>query len=63
MLIVCIDDSHEMQSLISLKKKKNNSSYIALRKQAYSNILKILPSKNENFQIQILIFFIFLLET
>ena len=24
-----------------------------LRKQAYSNILKILPSKNENFQIKI----------
>ena len=28
----------------------------ALRKQAYSNILKILPPKNENFQIKILIF-------
>ena len=27
-----------------------------LRKQAYSNILKILPSKIENFQIKILIF-------
>ena len=34
-----------------------------LRKQAYSNILKILPPKNENFQIKILIFFIFLLKT
>ena len=30
-----------------------------LRKQAYSNILKILPPKNENFEIKILIFFIF----
>ena len=29
-----------------------------LRKQAYSNILKILPPKTENFQIKILIFFI-----
>ena len=28
-----------------------------LRKQAYSNILKILPPKNENFQIKLLIFF------
>ena len=26
--------------------------YCALRKHAYSNILKILPSKNENFQIK-----------
>ena len=30
---------------------------LALRKQAYSNILKILPPKTENFQIKILIFF------
>ena len=29
----------------------------ALWKQAYLNILKILPPKNENFQIKILIFF------
>ena len=28
-----------------------------LRKYAYSNVLKILPPKNENFQIKILIFF------
>ena len=34
----------------------------ALRKHAYSNILYILPPKNENFQIKILIFFIFLLK-
>ena len=33
-----------------------------LRKRAYSNILKILPPKNEKFQIKILIFFIFLLK-
>ena len=36
---------------------------VALRKHAYSNILKILPPKNENFQINIQIFFIFLLKT
>ena len=35
-----------------------------LRKHAYSNILKISPSKTESFQIKILIFFfIFLLKT
>ena len=31
----------------------------SLRKHAYSHILKILPSKNENVQIKILIFFMF----
>ena len=31
--------------------------HYALRKHAYSNILKILPPKNEIFQIKILIFF------
>ena len=36
---------------------------IALRKHAYSNILKISPPKTESFQIKILIFFIFLLKT
>ena len=38
---------------------------ITLRKQAYSNILKILLPKNENFQIKIRIFFfvLFLLKT
>ena len=36
--------------------------WILLRKQAYSNILKILLSKIENFQTKILIFFIFLLK-
>ena len=35
----------------------------SLRKHAYSNIVKNLPPKNENFQIKILIFFIFLLKT
>ena len=33
------------------------------RKHAYSYILKILLPKNENFQIKILIFFMFLLKT
>ena len=35
----------------------------SLRKQAYSNILNILPPKNENFQIKIRIFFLVLLKT
>ena len=34
-----------------------------LRKHAYSNILKILPPKNENFQIKFFYIFIFLLKT
>ena len=34
---------------------------VTLRKQAYSNIVKILPPENENFQIEILLYFIFLL--
>ena len=35
----------------------------SLRKHAYSNILKILPPNNENFQTKILIFFKCLLKT
>ena len=36
----------------------NDQTYVkSLRKQAYSNILKILPSKIENFQIKTDIFF------
>ena len=35
----------------------------SLRKHAYSNILKIWPPKTENFQIKILILFLFLLKT
>ena len=38
------------------------SSFPFIRKQAYSNMLKILPPKNENFQIKNLILFIFLLK-
>ena len=34
----------------------NGQVYESLRKQAYSNMLKILPPKNENFRIKILIF-------
>ena len=37
-------------------------SFILLQKQAYSNILKVLP-KSESFQNKMLIFFIFLLKT
>ena len=33
-------------------------SFVALRKHAYSNILKISPPKTESFQIKTLIFFI-----
>ena len=36
---------------------------LALGKPAYSNIMKVLPPKNENFQRKMLIFFIFLLKT
>ena len=38
---------------------QNNNYYIcmSLRKHAYSNILKILPPKNENFQIKCFYFF------
>ena len=34
---------------------------LSLRNHAYSNILKMFPPKNENFQIKILIFLLFLL--
>ena len=43
--------------------KGNLLSSQSLRKHAYSNILKILPPKTENFQIKILTFFLFLLKT
>ena len=49
--------------LLTWDHKVQNSSQDSLRKQAYSNILKILRPKNKNVQIQILIFFIFLLKT
>ena len=38
--------------LLSTLSKDEKSFCSALRKQAYSNILKILPPKNENFQIK-----------
>ena len=40
-----------------------NGGHDPLQKQAYSNILKILPPKNEYFQIKTWIFFIFQLKT
>ena len=43
--------------------KHGKKSGSALRKHAYSNILKISPPKNERSQINILIFFLFLLKT
>ena len=36
---------------------------VSLRQHAYSNILKILQPKTENFQTKIMIFFLFLLKT
>ena len=39
------------------KKKTNIPHFVTLRKHTYSNILKISPTKTENFQIKILIFF------
>ena len=42
-------------------KRVSTFSYITTR--GYSNILEILPPKNEKFHIKILIFFIFLLKT
>ena len=42
---------------------KASELFNTLRKQAYSNILKILPPKTGNFQIKIWIFFLFLLKT
>ena len=36
---------------------------ITFQKEAFSNILKILPPKNKNFEIKLLIIFIFLLKT
>ena len=41
---------------------KSSQFMLNYEKKAYSNILKILPPKNENFQIKILIFFKFLLK-
>ena len=40
----------------------NYGLHCSLRKHAFSNILKSLPPKYENFQVKILIFFIFLLK-
>ena len=56
------------KSMLSAEIRKINhvdNDPSGLRKHAYSNILKILPPKNENFQIKKknLIFFIFLLKT
>ena len=44
------------------KQYQDTTAQLQLRKQDYSNILKILPPKNENFQIRNLIFFLFLLK-
>ena len=41
----------------TIKAMSSRPVYLTLRKHTYSNILKILPPKNENFQIKILIFF------
>ena len=64
---------HETSNPNFREKRKENislwsaefSQRVALRKHAYSNILKKLPPKNENFQIKNsdIIVFIFLLKT
>ena len=47
-----------------IRNNHDDLKFCALRKHAYSNILKILPPKNENFQLKKkLILFIFLLKT
>ena len=48
--------------LFLLTKKHVITVVKSLRKHAYSNLLKIIPPKNEHFQIKNLIFFIFLLK-
>ena len=50
------------QTLIDSTQPTTKEKY-TLRTHAYSNILKISPPKTENFQIKILMFFIFLLKT
>ena len=40
-----------------------SANFVHITKPPYSNVLKILPAKDEKFQIKILIFFIFLLKT
>ena len=44
------DSTKQLQSMILSRNKIYTPG--TLRKHAYSNILKILPSKNENFQIK-----------
>ena len=51
---------HHPKIFVVLRYEEN---FLTLRKHAYSNILKILPPKNENFQMKILILFIFQLKT
>ena len=56
----------EFTEYLAVPKRHRRYSLIdncPLRKQTYSNKLKILPPKTENFQIKILIIFIFLLKT
>ena len=48
---------------ISAQESKQEVTKASLRKHAYSSVLKILPPKNESFQIKFLIFFMFLLKT
>ena len=57
------DDMFSITQAEMLEKIPFRTNELPLRKHAYSNILNILPPKNENFQIKILIFFKFLLKT
>ena len=68
-MYVCLNtvSSNKLYDLLSSHQCLLENVYISLhhsfRKHAYSNILKISPSKTESFRLKILIFFIFLLIT
>ena len=60
------DPGHSISSRLHMRPtsaQTEQSSLSALRKHAYSNIIKILPANSEIFPLKILIFFIFLLKT
>ena len=63
MRVNCIKDFFSPAFKIMFLSHKVRKRTFALRKQTYSNILKISYQPNESFQMKILIFFIFLLKT
>ena len=56
----CLCTLHRLVNMMLFMSQHDATHY---EKHAYSNILKILPPNHENFQIKILIFLIFLLQT